>query len=362
MGGQSFSIERAGEWLLRSGIFEASGGMARYYRTDQESRARISLEITGYAVSCFVYLGALTGRDEYREAAIRAATFLIERGWDDTNQVFPFEYARPGEEPCRHSYFFDSGIMARGLLALWRATGEGRFLDAAHRAGQSMLRRFVAEGRIHPIVELPGCRPVPPQARWAGQGGCYQLKAALAWYELHEAGGEQEFLDAWEDCLDAALRGHESFLPGEADERKVMDRLHAYCYFLEGLLPVLNRQPCARAMAEGVERVSHFLRQIAAEFERSDVWAQLLRLRLLASRLGAAPLSQFRAEQEAAAVTGFQLTDADPAIDGGVCFGRAEGVWMPFVNPVSTSFGLQSMAMWAKRGEAEARTNWRELI
>ncbi len=336
--------------------------MARYYRTDDQGKARISLEITGYAVSCFVYLRALTGREDFGEAAIRAARFLIDRGWDLAERVFPFEYARPGEEPCRHSYFFDSGIIARGLLALWRATGESRFLDGARKTGRSMLERFVDGGRIHPIVEFPGCRPVAPQTRWAGQGGCYQLKAALAWHELHEAGGEQDFLEAWEDCLDASLRGHESFLPGEADERKVMDRLHAYCYFLEGLLPVLNRQPCARAMAEGIERVSHYLRQIAPEFERSDVSAQLLRLRLLAAQAGAAPLSQFRAEQEAAAVAGYQVSDTDPAIDGGVCFGSTARVRMPFVNPVSTSFGLQAMAMWARRGDAGARPDWHELI
>jgi hypothetical protein len=48
--------ERAAGWFLNSGIQEASGGVARYYRSDTRRNARISTEITGYAVSTFVYL------------------------------------------------------------------------------------------------------------------------------------------------------------------------------------------------------------------------------------------------------------------------------------------------------------------
>ena len=53
----------------------------------------------------------------------------------------------------------------------------------------------------------------------------------------------------------------------------VMDRLHAYAYFLEGLVPVLARRECAAAMASGIERVARLLREIAPVFARSDVYA-----------------------------------------------------------------------------------------
>lgn len=336
--------------------------MARYYRADSRRNARVSLEITGYAISSFLYLQRLTGDHAYFDAARRAADFLIDRGWDSGAQLFPFEYPRPGEEPCRHAYFFDTGIITRGLAAIARATGEARYLQAATLAGRSMIERFVTADRIYPIIDIASGRPAPEESRWAAQSGCYQLKAGLAWLELHEASGESAFLDAWEDCLDAALQTHEPFLPGEADQRKVMDRLHAYCYFLEGLTPVLGRKPCARAMAEGLDRVRHYLSQIAPEFERSDVWAQLLRLRILASQGGAVPLSQVHGEQEAGTAAAFQLTDTERAIDGGVYFGRLRGVFTPFVNPVSTGFTLQALAMWARRGQPGTQTGWHDLV
>ena len=80
---------RAGRWFLRSGIQEASGGVARYYRSDVGKNARISTEITGYAVSTLLYLAERTGDDSYTEAAVRAARFLGAEGpfWESSRRA-----------------------------------------------------------------------------------------------------------------------------------------------------------------------------------------------------------------------------------------------------------------------------------
>ena len=70
------SLERAGRWFLESGIQEASGGVARYYRQDLARNAHVSTEITGYAVSALVYLHQRTGRGDFLEAAARGAGYL----------------------------------------------------------------------------------------------------------------------------------------------------------------------------------------------------------------------------------------------------------------------------------------------
>jgi hypothetical protein len=69
-------LEAAGRWFLRSGIQEASGGVARYYRSDLRQNAAISTEITGYAVSALLFFHGRTGQSEYLEAALQAARFL----------------------------------------------------------------------------------------------------------------------------------------------------------------------------------------------------------------------------------------------------------------------------------------------
>jgi hypothetical protein len=119
-----------------------------------------------------------------------------------------------------------------------------------------------------------------------------------------------------------------------------MDRLHAFCYFLEGVLPRVNEKRCGTALCAGIRMVAQYLREIAPEFERSDVYAQLLRIRLYADWAGAAPLDREAAQFESEKLAAFQRSD------GGFSFGRRGGELLPHVNPVSTGFALQALALW----------------
>lgn len=325
------ALERAGQWMLHSGIQEPEGGVARFHRTDTQRNNPVSTEITGYQASALTYLHQVTGAPEYRERAVETARFLTRRAWNEALQIFPFEYPEPSP-----AYFFDCGIIIRGLLAVWRMTREPEFLEVATACGDGMLEAFDAGFDFHPVLELPSKAPAVRDPRWSRSSGCYQLKVALGLQELAEASGGERFREAWERLLAEALREHREFLPGHSDRAKVMDRLHAYCYFLEALLPALPQ----RAMAEGIQRVAYFLHTIAPEFARSDVYAQLLRMRLYADSAGVLPIDEATAATEAESLAKFQRED------GGFYFGRNEKGFLPFTNPVSTAFGMQALAMW----------------
>lgn len=355
-------LVRSSSWFVDSGIQEPGGGVARYYRLEERCNAGISNEITGYAASALAFAHQRLDNPRLLHGLVNAALFLSTNAWDQTLGVFPFETPRDGEHPCRLAYFFDTGIIVRGLLAAWRSTRERRFLKSAVAGAQSMADHFLTEEVIHPVIGLPDKTPLPTEPRWSRSPGCYHLKAALAWLQLHEETGQERFRDAWEECLDLSLAAHESFLPGEPDHERVMDRLHAYCYFLEGLLAVTNRQPCVRALSEGMERVEHYLRQIEPLFARSDVYAQLLRLRLYAASTGAVSLNQTAAAHEAEAARAFEFTSQDPLLKGCFSFGKKQGKHMPFANPVSTAFCMEALTLWAQRHNQQNRLNWRELI
>jgi hypothetical protein len=356
------SLHRAGRWFLESGIQADSGGVARYYRQDLGRNARVSTEITGYAVSALVYLHQRTGRGEYLEAASRAAGFLVDHAWDRALNIFPFEHSTEGEAAPALAYFFDSGIIARGLLAIWRATGDERYLSAAVECGRSMIRDFTAAESFHPVLTLPAKVPLPYEQRWSRAPGCYQLKAALAWHELFLATGEAEFERYYQRGVGEAVATHGGFLAGEPDREKLMDRLHAYSYFLEGLLPVAGRAECVAALGDGISSVAAQLRAIAPLFERSDVYAQLLRARLYAAALGAVPLDRAAASEEAAQAASFQFEDTDSRVRDGFWFGRKQGRLLPFVNPVSTAFCAQALDMWRQYETGEFRPAIESLI
>ena len=343
------TFNRAGIWFLNSGIQQPNGGVARYYRSDLARYARVSTEITGYAVSTLLYAAERTGGGNYTDAAVRAARFLTRSAWNPELAVFPFEHSDNGDQPEPLAYFFDTGIIVRGLLAAWKATREQEILDTAEAAGRAMMADFRDGAALHPILRLPMKQARAYEPRWSAEPGCYQLKAALAWRELSAATGDSRFQAAWEEALACALSAESAFLPGDTDREKIMDRLHAYCYFLEALLPCAGEPGCARALCEGIAKTSAYLTEIAPRFARSDVYAQLLRIRLCAAQTGVLPLDETAACSEASQAHAFQLVSDDPRVAGGFSFGRKGLHLLPFVNPVSTSFCMQALAMWGDR-------------
>jgi hypothetical protein len=345
------SIAPAGRWLLQSGIQQPSGGFARYYDAGTGRYRAVSTEISGYAASALAWLFNVTGDQSYLEAASGTACFLLN-AWDADLKTFPFEHPSPSAESEHLAYFFDCGIIIRGLLAVWRETGQPRLLDVASAAAHAMLVDFQSHPEYHPILALPHKSPLPRGDQWSRSPGCYQLKAALAWHDVGEITGDVALQHAWLEMLNEALASHSGFLPGASSELRVMDRLHPYCYFLEGLTPELNRPDCSASHVAGVATTARLLRDIAPVFARSDVYAQLLRARFYGADLG--PVDLVAAAEEAEALSGFQAVSEDPRIDGGFYFGRRAGVMSSHVNPVSTVFAIQALEMM-RQHETESK-------
>jgi len=360
-------FERAGDWFLASGIQLPTGGVARYYRADAGQNRAASTEITAYSISALLYLEALTGDSRYRDRALAAARFLVRDAWRADLDAMPFEI-----DPAAPSYFFDCGIIVRGLLAAWRASGTQEFLDCAVAVGRSMARDFRAADGWHPILDLPAKTPaMRDPASWSRMPGCYQLKSGMAWWDLYRATGDNAFRVRYGESVARAFGSHLSFLSDAAGRVQTMDRLHPYLYFLEGLMPAMEGLParledrgvrqseCAQALSAGIEQVSRLLRDISPEFARADVYAQLLRIRILADAAGAEPLDRERAAEEARALTEFQAVSADPRVDGGFWFGRRDGAWLPHVSAVPTAFAIEALDLWERpAGAKDAGRPW----
>ena len=328
----SYSRAAAGRWLLHSGIQEPSGGFARYYDAEARTNKPVSTEISGYAASTLVYLFRMTGDEEFLDGARRTAQFLMS-AWDRESGVFPFEYPSPSPKSEHRAYFFDSGIIIRGLLAVWRETSGDELLEAAREAAHGMIRDFRADQDFHPILTLPEKTPLPRAGKWSHAPGCYQLKAAMAWWDVAEITGDNSLRDAYLEMVDWALTAHACFLRSAAGPYDTMDRLHAYAYFLEGLLPVIERPECRAAFEAGITAMDQGIRDTENTFVRSDVLAQWLRARFFLNKCSG---GEDRRRYNLAA---FQ--DAG----GGFWFGRRDGQISPQLNPVSTAFALQALDM-----------------
>lgn len=341
------ALSRAGYWLLHSGVQDRNGGVARYYRADLEQNLPISTEITGYAVAGYSYLFELSQDEEFLQAARRAGDFLVNKAWNAADQVMPFELT--GAKG--YSYFFDCGIITRGLLWLWRLTQQESYLATAKQIGKAMQKDFRGLSSFHPIILLPCKSPAPYEIWWSRMPGAFQLKSALAWKDLAGETGEAHFDASYEEVLRFALRRYAETLDNEQDKPKLMDRLHAWSYFLEGLQPVKDRPEVRAVLSAALERGEELREELAGGFLRSDVCAQLLRVKLLDG--GKAK------DGETARLEGFQFAAGDPRTAGSFAFGRRDGELTPHANPVSTVFAIQALAMAS--APTLAGFDWRKL-
>ena len=341
---EAYSSARAGQWFLHSGIQYPNGGVARYYRTEIQENKPVSTEITGYTASALMVLFDLTGDQQFLDRARATAAFLATDTWNAELETFPYEHPSPSPVSDHLAYFFDCGIIIRGLISVWRVTREQVLLDRAVQASHAMLRDFRAADGFHPILQLPGKTPLERTPQWSRSTGCYQSKSALAWWEAGQAAGDSVLSNAFVEFMDHVLTDYREFLPGTPERPKVMDRLHANSYLLEALSPLLHRPDAVEAYRFTMARISHFLRDIRPDFERSDVNAQLLRARVYAAKV--IPVNILEAADEAASLARFQAHDSDPRIDGGFYFGRRGGNLEPHVTPVSAAFAVQALEVW----------------
>ena len=93
----------------------------------------------GFALAALAEAGWRLGQPAYLDAARRCATFLLEAMTDDRGRLLRSARDGAGRIPA---FLDDHGAVALGLLELYTATGERRWLDAAERLVASVRERF----------------------------------------------------------------------------------------------------------------------------------------------------------------------------------------------------------------------------
>ncbi len=357
-------VYRSGlRWLATSGIQAESGGVSRYYSADRDLYRNLSTEITAYGVQGYLYL-PLPGQTAFLSNALRGGQFLCYDATRPDEGLFPYEISLNRGPAAAKAYFFDCGIVIRALLGLWNTTADAAYLERAERCGAALMDRLSrVDGSFFPVIDLSSGVPSASPENWSLEPGPYQLKVGLAFLELAEVTSSGLFSKVSERLLANALRTHEAFLPGHTETDRVVDRLHAYCYFLEGLLPFLERHfECVLILQGGISKVERMMAEAREGLERCDVLAQLLRLRLLADCAGVVELDVSAASTEAESLPAFQLKTDDRRTNGAFAFGRRNGELLPQANPTATIFALQALRMWHEQQSGELKATWRDLI
>jgi len=132
-------LKEAMEWLKRAQDITDDGGVAAAYHLSKGWESSYP-ETTGYIIPTFFNYHHFSSDEEYRDRALRMTDWLLSiQKEDGAYQGRPVEYS---DRPC----IFNTGQIMLGLLRTHEETGGEKYLDAAKRAGDWLVRAQDQDG------------------------------------------------------------------------------------------------------------------------------------------------------------------------------------------------------------------------
>jgi hypothetical protein len=334
-------LQAAVDWLVRAqdaGLDRGVSYGAAFGQGFQPSYP----ETTGYIIPTFLDLARHYKDPSYRQRAIEMGD------WEIAIQM-PSGAVMGGKVDSDPTpAVFNTGQVLLGWSALYRETGEARFLDAARRASAWLIS-----------AQDPDCKWTRGNSKFANpKATLYNVMAA---WGLCEAG----LVGAGRDAMDAAVRNAEYCLTRQAAngwfadcslEDPARPLLHTIAYTMQGLINIsrlvghprfrLAAEKTARKLIEIMDADGFIPGQIDADFrglcswccltgtaQTSIVWSDLFAL------TGDDVFQVSRHQANRYLMRRHNLTSPDPAIRGGVF-----GSW-----PVWGKYGRLMVLNWATK-------------
>lgn len=136
-------VRRAVEWHRKSGVLIAPDGSRGMYEAIASDTFGFRRELRGdchfLTAALFACAGKRYGRPDWTRIGTSLADFALARGFQ-TEKGFIRWFDREAPGSAGHTvYSSDMGRSALGLVNLYKATGDKRYLDAARKAAEAFL-------------------------------------------------------------------------------------------------------------------------------------------------------------------------------------------------------------------------------
>lgn len=307
------SLGMAVDWLMNSGVQNMTdderyrGGVNGWYDMVTHDYGFLYSEISGYAITTLYHLYVKTGDREYLERAQLIGEWMLKVAMHRCGGVKTRLYYRPYEALSEGEQFyafrneviftFDTGIVLEGLINLYKATRERKYLEAALHMGEFILGMQRSDGFFDYAMNGETGETVKDDfGRWSRQHGAYHAKSITGLIDLYKLTGDDIYRAAAIRFCDAALAMQEEsgrFITTLETNDTVM---HPHCYAAEGLMYIgrelgIDRYVNAawrattwmfdnQAENGGVAQLYRARDDTFIDYQRSDILSQMLRLGL----------------------------------------------------------------------------------
>lgn len=299
------SILKAASWLLTSGIQDLTdrdhlkGGVASWYDIDQDLYPYLYSEITGYAITCYLFLNHIHPDPIWVDRATLAAEWLIHNALDKSGGVKCRFYLNPKVESSVYSfergrmYTFDTAMVGYGLLQLYKVKPDLRWLrciESIYGFLSSTVKK--TDAAYYPFYNSRTQKCEESFDKWSNQSGSFHSKLALFFIDYYWLKKEEHIRKEVFSLLDSIARQQLDSGRFITDVSDGSTHHHPHSYTVEGLLYsgiYLDRKDYIEVAYHGAEWLfeaffnndfmpSLYTPEGFVKEERIDVVAQTLRI------------------------------------------------------------------------------------
>lgn len=288
------------EWLLNSGIRIKIGGdkgaIYGWKYLDPPSYPFVYSEITGYAISCFLWIYSQMGRSETLEAAKVAAQWIIKKMNSECLLVAGYrkqdDFVEKGDLSDQ-IYLFDNAMAMAGLVGLHNFSKQKDLLTLICRMADSLIKYFFKGSALSGVLVDKSYRPMAlTESKWSIVPGPYLSKLSLGFLELSRQTNDGKYAKLSNSICDFAISLQKTDGRFETCPRSEITYLHPHLYACEGLIYSGITQSNKKHLKSGMEGIIWATQQLNKKgglardnskqsVEQSDAMCQLLRLLIL---------------------------------------------------------------------------------
>lgn len=235
-------IEAAMEWLCRAQDAAADGGVSIRFSLFRGWESSYP-ETTGYIIPTFFKYYMITGNESFKDRAMRMAEWELSIQQDDGSYIGGCLNKKVGK------LVFDTGQIIFGLLAAYRYSGEDRFLKAAIKAGNWLVKVQDEDGAWRHFAYN-----LIPHA--------YYSRVAWSILELYQVTGDNQYVISARRNIDWVLLNQKSNgwfnNNGFNIENNNSPYTHTIAYTIRGLLEtgiLLNEQRYINAARKSIDEM-----------------------------------------------------------------------------------------------------------
>ncbi len=336
----TLNVDLALNWLNNSGIQSAGGGFYAWHDEEKGKYSFLYPQVTGYAIQLFTRLYGLDNKVIYLAKAIKAGDWLLSI--QKENGLFPCKYYDDSEAEQQDNsfYVFDAGMIACGLIDLYKVTSKDKYLKAATKTMELCLQLQNEDGAFK--AGLIADEQTLDNQHWFQTSACHHIKMILPLLRMYKVTGDKKYLDSarrllrW-GCSLQLPDGRFAVFAGSNDTYT-----HAHCYALEGIVAAykyfgntnmdlairINRGLSWLMMAQNSDgSIYDWEGQHENKIKVSEALAQTLRLLLLRQKgltLSEKLLVNEKVQKGFAFLGKMQRLDANTRLKGGISYGESD--------------------------------------